>query len=262
MQPSQLRVIFSAVQRLLPQLRLWQCSIPILVLSSFAGHNSFAQQPIDAGLYTSYNFFDGNKKIGWSVCGSLSGGSGCYGSGNLGPFGEVGAMLEDNPSTNLGTQTVTRFIYVLDIAAGKKLTGVDLDIYEKTDVINTAEGQDHVTVTLANKVSLPLIGGATAVASMAGNTDYLVIGTTKSPQAVVVTKSTLAVDEFGGFSPPVNVHAVTADAYGYITVEFGKFGGSETGIYVIGPDGTTQATSGGARFMLNTTQAVVPSMLK
>jgi hypothetical protein len=115
---------------------------------------------------------------------------------------------------------------------------------------------------LANKVSLPLIGGATAVASMAGNTDYLVIGTTKSPQAVVVTKSTLAVDEFGGFSPPVNVHAVTADAYGYITVEFGKFGGSETGIYVIGPDGTTQATSGGARFMLNTTQAVVPSMLK
>ena len=60
----------------------------------------------------------------------------------------------------------------------------------------------------------------------------------------------------------MNVHAVTADAYGYITVEFGKFGGSETGIYVIGPDGTTQGSGGGARFMLNTTQAVVPSMLK
>ena len=105
-------------------------------------------------------------------------------------------------------------------------------------------------------MSLPLIGGAAAVASMAGNTDYLVIGTTKSPQAVLVTKSTLTVEKFGGFSPPINVHAVTADAYGYITVEFGKFGGGAPGFYTIGPDGTNQQDGGGAQFML------VPSMLK
>ena len=107
-----------------------------------------------------------------------------------------------------------------------------------------------------------MIGGAAAVASMAGNTDYLVIGTTKSPQAVLVTKSTLTVEKFGGFSPPINVHAVAADAYGYITVEFGKFGGGAPGFYTIGPDGTNQQDGGGAQFMLNTTQAVVPSMLK
>jgi hypothetical protein len=70
---------------------------PILMLSSFAGHNSFAQQPIDSGLYATYSFFDGNKKIAWNVCGSLPGSGGCYGAGDLGPFGKVGAMLEDNP---------------------------------------------------------------------------------------------------------------------------------------------------------------------
>ena len=260
MQPSQLRVISLAVQRLLSQLRWWQCSISILVVSSFAGHNSFAQQPIDAGLYTAYNFFDGNKKIQWSVCGSLPGSEGCFGAGDLGPFGRVGAMLEDNPTTSPTTQTVTRYIYVLDIASGTGLTGVDLYIYQKTDVISSSF--DHVTVALSNVIGLPLIGGTTATASMAGNTNYLVIGTTKSPQAVVVTKSTLAIALFGGFSPPINVHAVTADAYGYITVEFGKFNGTNTGFYTIGPDGTGRGDGGGAQFMLNTTQAVVPSMLK
>jgi len=193
------------------------------------------------------------------VCGSLPGSSGCYGSGDLGPFGKVGAMLEDNPSTNLATQTVTRFIYVLDI--GQKTTSaVDLDIYQKTDVISSTE--DHVTVTLVDKVRLPLIGGSAATASMAGNTNYLVIGTTASPHAVEVTKGTWAVAQFGGFSPAINVYSVTADAYGYITAEFGLPGSTETGFYTVGPDGSTQSDGGGARFMLNTTQAVVPSMLK
>jgi hypothetical protein len=88
------------------------------------------------------------------------------------------------------------------------------------------------------------------------------IETTLSPDAIEVTKSTLAVAQFGGFSPPINMHAVTADAYGYITVDFGKFNGSNTGFIVLGPDGTSRGDGGGARFMLNTTQAVVPSMLK
>jgi len=78
-------------------------------------------------LYTSYSFFDGNKKISWAVCGSLPGSSGCYGNGDLGPFGNVGAMLEDNPSTNLAIQTVTRFIYVLDIGR-RKTSAVDAPI--------------------------------------------------------------------------------------------------------------------------------------
>jgi hypothetical protein len=180
-------------------------------------------------------------------------------------------MLEDNPTTNLASQTVTRLIYVLDTASGKRGTRVDLDIYQKTDVISGSD--DHVTVTLANTVTLPLIGGATATASMAGNTNadrlpgsgvyfYLVVGTTLSPQVVEVTKSSLAVAQFGGFSPPINVHAVTADAYGYITVEFGKFSGTDTAFIVLGPDGATKGDGGGAPFMLNTTQAVVPSMLR
>jgi hypothetical protein len=70
------------------------------------------------------------------VCGSLPGSGGCYGSAYLGPFGKIGALLEGNPSTK--GNTVTRAIYVLDIATGTKGTDVALSIYKKTDTISSS----------------------------------------------------------------------------------------------------------------------------
>jgi hypothetical protein len=81
----------------------------------------------------------------------------------------------------------------------------------------------------------------------------------------ILNKGTLAMTQFGGFSPPINVHAVTADQYGYITIEFGKFSGSNTAFIALGPNGATAPgleDGGGALFLLDTTQAVLPQNLK
>lgn len=111
---------------------------------------------IDSTLYTSDSLFNGNT-VSFTVCGATQLSSGCYGSGSLGPFGKIGGMLEGSPSTNLKTNTVTRSIYVLDVAYGTRGTGVALYVYRKSDTISATF--DTVNVSLTNTVVLPLTGG-------------------------------------------------------------------------------------------------------
>jgi hypothetical protein len=215
--------------------------------------------PPDATLFTTYGINATHTSVSWVVCGSTQQSTGCYDSGSLGPFGEVGALMEGNPSTNRTTNTVTRAIYVLDIASGSSLNGVTLYVYKKTDTVTSTF--DTTTVTLSKTISLPLVGGSSALASMAANNKFLFIGTNKSPEAVEVQKGTFSITQIGGFSPPINVSAITADQYGYVTVQFGSFSTGENGFVVLGPDGGGREDGGGAAFMLNTVQAVLPSTL-
>src|SRR5437667_3668063 len=138
-----------------------------------------AAAPIDATLYTRYNVNTAGTIISWNVCGSLSGSSGCYGSGSLGPFGRLGALLEGEPKTDRIANTVTRAIYVLDLTSGPNGNEVVLYVYTKVDTITT--DSDTVTVTLSQTISLPLVAG---YAAMAANKQFLFIGTDHSPQAV------------------------------------------------------------------------------
>ena len=232
-------------------------SVSLLVLSMSVAAG--ASGPPDATLFTTYNIDTGRTSVSLTVCGSTQLSSGCYGGGALGPFGNVGAILEGNQSTNLTTNTVTRAIYVLDIASGTNKNGVTLYVYKKTDVVTATF--DTVTVTLTKTVSLPIVGGLSARASMAANSKFLFIGTNRSPSAVEVQKSNFTMTEIGGFSPPINVTAITADKYGYVTVTFGSFSGGESGFVVFGPDGGSREDGGGASFMLSTDQAVLPSTL-
>lgn len=203
--------------------------------------------PIDATLFTSY-FFDSTHTIPtWITCGSTQNTNGCYGAGTLGPFGKVGAMLEGNPRTNVGTNTVTREIYVLDIAAGANQDQVVLNVYTKTDVITP--DFDTVTVTLSQAITLPLTGGPSAKGSMAANKNFLLVGTSRSAVALELDKRTFAITQFGPYSN--NLSSITADQYGYITADF-----DESEFFQIGPDGTNQQGGGGAWFMLNTVQGV------
>src|SRR5205807_7934364 len=156
--------------------------------------------PIDATLYTRYNMDRAHTSVGWNVCGSLPGSSGCYGSGSLGPFGRAGALLEGEPTTDLIANTVTRAIYVLDIASGPNQNEVVLYVYTKVDTITT--DSDTVTVTLTQTISLPLVGGTSPMTpQMAANKQFLFIGTDQSQQAVVLDKRTFSVTQLGGFSP-------------------------------------------------------------
>jgi hypothetical protein len=215
-----------------------------------------ASGPLDATLYTTYQM--NGTTVNLSVCGATQQSSGCYGSGTLGPFVRLGALIEGNQSVRLATNTVTRYIYALDIAAGANSNEVVLYVYKKTDIITSTS--DTINVTLFKTVNLPLTGRAAALASMAANAKFLFIGTNQSTQAVRLQKSNFSIVESGSFSPPIPVTAITADKYGYVTVTFGGFSGFGVGngFIVYGPDGKFQEDGGGASFMLSTDQAVLP----
>src|SRR6266568_1556933 len=169
---------------------------------------------IDATLYTRYHTDPNQTIVDWNVCGSLPGSSGCYGSGTLGPFGKVGALMEGEPKTDRIANTVTRAIYVLDYKSGPTQNEVVLYVYTKVDKITT--DSDTVTVTLSQTITLPLVGDFPAQTSMAANKQFLFIGTDLSPQAVMIDKRTFTVTQLVGF-PPINLFAVTANPYGYVT---------------------------------------------
>ena len=215
-----------------------------------------ASQRIDGTLFTTYSRDTNDTTLGLTVCGSTQNTEGCYGSASLGPFGKIGAILESNPQTDLSTNTVTRSIYVVDSASGTSQNGVTLFVYTKTDAITP--DFDTVTVTLSKTVALPLTGGLSARTSMAANTQFLFVGTSLTAQGVELNKRTLTPVLVGGFSPPINVSAITADQYGYVTITFGSFNGGESGFYLFGPDGSGQEDGGGADFTVGTTQAVLP----
>jgi hypothetical protein len=207
----------------------------------------------DSTLYTTYTIYSNNSQftVDWSVCGSTQQSEGCYASGSLGPFAAVGAMMEGDPRVN--GDVVTRAIYVVDSGSANNVL---LYVYKKVDTVSSES--DTVTVTLVHTVSLPLTGGSSAKCSMAANANYLFIGSDQSPQGVEVRKSTLAVTKLPGFSPPLNVIAITADQYGYVAVTQANSGG-ESAFTLFGLNGADQEDGGGSDFVLGTTQAVVPT---
>jgi hypothetical protein len=229
----------------------------IVVLISIAPLPLSAAAP-DANLYTSYYFGTGYQTVTWIVCGSTLETEGCYDAGMLGPFGTAGALIEGNASVNISTSTVTRYVYVVDSAAGSG-TGVALNVYKKTDVVSSTF--DTTTVTLMKTVSLPITGGTTAICSMAANNGYLFIGTNQSPFLVRVQKSNLSLEQIGAFEPPINVISITSDKSGFVTATYGDPTGGDKGTVQFGPDGYLVDDGGGAWFMLNTYVALTTTTL-
>jgi hypothetical protein len=244
------------------KLRLESALAAIILYFAVSGMGQLSAQttsvpapPPDETLYTSYYFESGYQDLTWVVCGSTAETEGCYGSGSLGPFGRVGALMEGNPTTDAATNTVTRVIYVVDVGSGSDGTAVVLHAYRKKDTV-TSES-DTITVVPIKAITLPLTGGGAAVCSMAANGGYLFIGTDQSPQAVRVQKSDFTIVQIGGGEPPENVTAITADKYGYVSVIFGN--GEFSGIVQFGPDGQGEGDGGGAWFLLNTVNGVSTS---
>ena len=114
-----------------------------LALSAIAAQAQTPAAP-DANLYT--NYYGTPTSVNWIVCGSTLQSSGCYDFGTIGPFVQVGAMLESNPTVK--SNVVTRFVYVVDAAASP----VTLYVYKKTDTVSSSF--DTTVVTLFKAVSL------------------------------------------------------------------------------------------------------------
>ncbi len=223
--------------------------VPIFVLM-LAAVSLHAQAPAaapDATLYTTYN--GTYASLTWIVCGSTTESSGCYGAGTLGPFVTIGAMLEGNPSVS--GNVVTRAIYIVDAGANPML----LYVYTKTDTVTATF--DTVSVTLTDTIKLPLLGGSDVSAFMAANQNFLFIGSdfigTGENEPVRVRKSDLHVTRLNDFQG--GTIAITADQYGYVSVE------QPDAFTVYGPNGELQEDGGGDQFMLGTTQAMPGSVL-
>lgn len=259
--PASAHNVASKEMTLMPRIRAPFALAAIFLFASVAALSAQTPAtPPDEGLYASYFFGAGYTTVEWIVCGSTQESEGCFGSGQIGPFGNAGALIEGNPSVNASTGTVTRALYVVDTAAGSG-TSVALNVYKKTDVVTSS--YDTTTVTLVKTITLPLTGGSGAVAYMAANTGYLFIGTNLSTSAVRVQKSNLSLESIGGFSPPINVSSITTDKYGYVTVTFGDSieGSGNNGFVQFGPNGSSVGDGGGAWFMLSTDQALTTATL-
>lgn len=200
------------------------------------------RRPDFSGLYTTYSFGAGDTWVSLLVCGAINDSSGCYGSANLGPFGHAGALIKGKPQPPHSATSV-RDLYIVDDAAGDG-TGVTLNVYHETITSNPPFAT--VSVTQTNTIALPLKGGTGAKTYIAADNVYLFIGTDQSPYAVQVNKYNLSFEEIGGFSPPENVSAITANDNGYVTVTFGN-----DGFYAYGPDGELEEDGGGAEYTLN-----------
>jgi hypothetical protein len=230
-----------------------------LALPLFAQTAAVPPAPPDATLYNSYVPSVGYQNITWFVCGSTQTTEGCYASGTLGPFGTAGAMIEGNASANLTTGTVTRAIYVVDTATGSAGNGVTLYVYKQVETVTSSTVT--VTITLTRTVPLPLVGGSSSLCSIAANNLFLFIGTDQSPYVLRVQKGNLAMAQFGGFEPPMNVSSVTSDKYGFVTATFGGFTSSQNGFIQFAPNGNSVGGGGGAWFMLNTMEGISTSTL-
>jgi hypothetical protein len=228
----------------------------------FSGDPAAAAAP-DATLVTSYFFLDSARtEVAWSTCGQTQNTTGCYGGGNLGPLGKIGALLEGKPKVNSSTNTVTRNIYLLDIAAGNNLNQVQLYVYSKRDTITP--DTDNVTVVLSQTISLPLKGGTTARALMAANDNFIFIGTSNGSHVVKLQKRTFAVTDIPSQGlPPLNVSAITANQYGYVTVTYGPFDPTQNSAYDIYDQlGQNVQVGGGASFVVGTQEGALPGPLK
>ena len=228
----------------------WKLAVQMLFICGAA--ISSVGAPIDKTLLTTYEFSPSGTNITWSVCGSTQQTQGCYGTGSLGPFGKLGALLEGDATINLNT--VTRYIYVVDIDAPEGIA--ILYVYKKTDVITPSN--DTVNVNLFATIPLSFAADSTASCFMAANKRFLFIGTDKGTQAVRVTKKDLGTTLV---ADPLPVTSITADKYGYVTVTQPDTNVGPGRFSVFAPNGTVLLFGGGQPFMLNPIDAVLPSTL-
>jgi hypothetical protein len=223
--------------------RLMMSSLLLLIGSTFCWAGT-----IDSGLFTTYTTDNAKTTLYWAVCGSIGKSEGCYGAGQLGPFGQIGSIVEGAKVIDIREGTVTRFLYVVDQAYGSGQNGVALYAYKRIDTI--ASGNDHTTFTLKKTISLSLVGGSQAVVLLAANKGYLVIGTSSSTAQVEVNKRTYAITPLNIISQIPN--SITADSYGYVTIT------SADSFAVVGPDGALQEDGGGSPFMINGLLGIQP----
>ena len=202
---------------------------------------------------TLYTYYETNQptELHWVTCGSLPLSEGCYGSGSLGPFTNACAIVQSVPGA-INPFTVVRYIYVLD--TGSQANGMTLTAYKRTDSLT--QSNDTITIQTLATVPLPsLVGGSGVTCMMVQNPTNVYAASNQSSDAVSINKTTYAVNTVGEVFG--NVTAITADSYGYVTINQEQNGTYGNTVY--GPNGQLEGDGGGAYFMINPIDAVNPA---
>jgi hypothetical protein len=212
---------------------------------------SVESQALEVELYNSYSTDNAKTRVTSVTCGSTPSSSGCYGSAWLGPFRQVCAMVATGVTKTTapnGSTIYRRQIAIMDrgAVAGAQ---VRLLFYRETHTV-TATGDATVHTGGVRALTLPLVGGPTALCSLARNASGFFVGTNKSPQAVRVS-NTFEIIALSGFSPPVPVVAITAMQDGHVAVTHkdDAFGGGAT---FYRNDGSYDGGGGSESFVVGT----------
>ena len=221
----------------------------IALLPLFLAAPTPAFTPVDSTLFTTYILGPSSQQIAYFVCGSTQESEGCFTSGEIGPFGRVGAIIEGQ-AREIG-DVVTRDIYVIDTASGASKDGVTLSVYKKSDTVTASD--DTVEVSFVRSVPLPLQGGAHANCYVAGSTTYLYVATDKGPTAVQVEKGGLELTTISYDSLPAvtRVLSISATSAGAVTVAFGGTTPSASGYVSYNAAGQQFEQGGGYNAYLN-----------
>lgn len=204
----------------------------------------------DSGLFT-YYFAMGSTELDWVTCGILPSATDCYGTGQLGPFTNACAIVQSVPAA-FDAFTVARYIYVLD--SGLDADGASLVAYRRTDTIS--DHGDIISVIKEATVPLPsIVAGTGATCLMVQNPTNVYLGTTQSGTAVSINKTTFDVTTLGIGNGTLT--SMTADSYGFVTINRNQAGGITNTIY--GPDGEQEFFRNGGVFLINPIDSVNPA---
>jgi hypothetical protein len=122
---------------------------------------------VNPALFTSYNHVNGGQQISWVTCGTaVSGNSGCFGSGQIGPFGNACAV------TSIGDK-----IIVVDANRFVSGTGAyTASVHVYNQVVSSSP-----SVTYQKSLDLPLPPSTTARCWAATLGAQVYVGTSESP---------------------------------------------------------------------------------
>ena len=149
----------------------------LATLFTISGAAAFADAASDvqaiSGIYTSYQVV--GPIIEWITCGSTPEGEGCFGSGELGPFGR--------PCAVAGTSGI---VYVADSNSPENGGNTTISVYQQVESTTPS-------AKLVRTVSLPIPGSTTAKCSMAFSGGYLWFGTDQVTKYYRIDRANFAV---------------------------------------------------------------------
>lgn len=236
------------MRTLRPHWNLLTCAL--LVVVAIAVPAQAQTRNPDSGLFTYYSTID-STVLNWVTCGTLPSATECYGAGHLGPFINACAIVQSVPAI-LDAFTVVRYIYVLD--SGSSADGASLVAFKRTDTVD--DHFDMISVTKEATVPIPMIvAGTGANCLMVQNPTNVYVGTTQSATAVRVNKTTYDVTTLGIGNGTLT--SMTADSYGYVTINRNQAGGITNTIY--GPDDQLELFRNGGVFLINPIDSVNPA---